>query len=82
MLYGEKQQAIVIILVDMQVWLLVDLIAFFWGHRERQRYGPTSSGTLYTDCLEEAACASFKFALGCSFGRRGSAGCTNLSSPR
>ena len=36
MLYGEKQQAIVIILLDMQVWLLVDLIAFFWGHRERQ----------------------------------------------
>ncbi|KAK7824515.1 serine/threonine-protein phosphatase 7 long form like protein [Quercus suber] len=35
-----------------------------------------------TGCLDEAGCASFKFALGCSFGRRGSARCTDLSSLR
>ncbi|KAF3949100.1 hypothetical protein CMV_024977, partial [Castanea mollissima] len=45
-------------------------------------YGPTSSRTLYRDCLDEATYASFKFALGCSFGRRGSARCSDLSSPR
>ena len=35
------------------------------------RYGPTSSRTLCEYFLDEAACASFKFALGCSFGRQG-----------
>ena len=35
------------------------------------KYGPTLSGTLYKGYLDEVGCASFKFALGCSFGGRG-----------
>ncbi|XP_065619929.1 uncharacterized protein LOC112005114 [Quercus suber] len=42
-----------------------------WTHIERD--------PLYR-CLDKAGCASFKFGLGCSFGRRGSVRCTDLSS--
>ncbi|KAK9989219.1 hypothetical protein SO802_029458 [Lithocarpus litseifolius] len=38
--------------------------------RKGRIFVTTFAGTLYTGCLEEAGCASFKFALGCSFGGR------------
>nr|POF15810.1 glucose-6-phosphate 1-dehydrogenase, cytoplasmic isoform 2 [Quercus suber] len=52
------------------------------GNGGRVLYGPTSSKTIYKGYLDKVGCALFKFALGCSFGRRGNTKCTDLSSSR